>query len=821
MTPRIIELEIDEALTGETRVDSIALVEFPAIETEFMYFGRQKFYKAPDYVSQVACRAIRENEERGNPAGTQVGKIRAQQLCNQSEISLETIKRMKSFLERAATYYTGNYDDNGTIAYDLWGGKDGLKWVDTILDRIEKQEQNIDVSALPEYVNYPTGDTENDMLVEPVLFIEKVEGEDKQGYISRCIEYHIGKGYELDQAAAICYSQAEQEFDCGCSKQNMDIEPNPCWKGYEPIGLKDDGSPNCVPIKNSKQEFEVVGYMDGLPMFTTIEEAEEYGKEVLNCSGHHTHTDENGNEVYMSCDIHPTEMSFDFSEYTQDDYDFLESLSVIKENVSRETFERIMDAALRGYTEDEVRALGIRRATPFFKYDRVLDGFPDRDFCDSIEGRYFRRAQIDLLRDTNRDFGHEKQPYSKWLYKGGPNCVHAWRRYLVQGEVIADLGPVEGLPGTPPKNMPNNGYYSPETKKASEIAYAISQQNMTKSTFKTIIVDIDGSLVNGITPIKKNIEYVNSKWKDHRIVILTGRPESTRNTTIRELDRWGVRFDELIMSDRSPRFAPEFKKEAITKLVKNRYTIVEAIEDNSETQRIYRGFGIKVTPPTSIQMELIPYGYNEGFGVFEDRGQAEDYSYGVGCGGFVENIIYDNKALFQACGKNTKKQKYEKIEFKANAEKRMVYSPVMVPNVLIPRLDDDTGEKYFVKFTPETIRKIQNKFMIEQRLRETNYEHSNKRFKDVVMVESWIVDGENDKAYELGFTKLQVPKGAWMVGYKVLETPEGNDIWNNYIKTGLVRGFSIEGDFMLKFSRQKMDEYLYKEIINIIKNTKI
>lgn len=31
-----------------------------------------------------------------------------------------------------------------------------------------------------------------------------------------------------------------------------EIEPNPCWEGYEPIGLKDDGSPNCVPIKAAK-----------------------------------------------------------------------------------------------------------------------------------------------------------------------------------------------------------------------------------------------------------------------------------------------------------------------------------------------------------------------------------------------------------------------------------------------------------------------------------------------------------------------------------------------------------------------------------------
>jgi hypothetical protein len=33
--------------------------------------------------------------------------------------------------------------------------------------------------------------------------------------------------------------------------KQLDIEPNPCWENYEPIGLKPDGSPNCVPIKAS------------------------------------------------------------------------------------------------------------------------------------------------------------------------------------------------------------------------------------------------------------------------------------------------------------------------------------------------------------------------------------------------------------------------------------------------------------------------------------------------------------------------------------------------------------------------------------------
>jgi hypothetical protein len=39
--------------------------------------------------------------------------------------------------------------------------------------------------------------------------------------------------------------------------KQMEIEPNPCWEGYEPIGLKDDGSPNCVPIKEEQAKAKI------------------------------------------------------------------------------------------------------------------------------------------------------------------------------------------------------------------------------------------------------------------------------------------------------------------------------------------------------------------------------------------------------------------------------------------------------------------------------------------------------------------------------------------------------------------------------------
>jgi hypothetical protein len=61
-----------------------------------------------DYGSSVANnakRGIELNEKNGNKCATQVGKVRAQQLAQNQPISLETIKRMYSFLSRAEVYY--------------------------------------------------------------------------------------------------------------------------------------------------------------------------------------------------------------------------------------------------------------------------------------------------------------------------------------------------------------------------------------------------------------------------------------------------------------------------------------------------------------------------------------------------------------------------------------------------------------------------------------------------------------------------------------------------------------------------------------------
>jgi len=83
-----------------------------------------------DYGSGVknnAKRGIELNEKNGNKCATQTGKVRAQQLANGEAISVQTIKRMYSYLSRAETYYDeSDTSACGTISYLLWGGKAAL-----------------------------------------------------------------------------------------------------------------------------------------------------------------------------------------------------------------------------------------------------------------------------------------------------------------------------------------------------------------------------------------------------------------------------------------------------------------------------------------------------------------------------------------------------------------------------------------------------------------------------------------------------------------------------------------------------------------------
>jgi hypothetical protein len=100
----------------------------------------ESFSDYPQSVSNNAKRGIELNKKVNNKCATQVGKVRAQQLADRKPISMQTIKRMFSYLSRAEEYYkTGNTEACGYISYLLWGGKSAKNWAESKIKQDEKK----------------------------------------------------------------------------------------------------------------------------------------------------------------------------------------------------------------------------------------------------------------------------------------------------------------------------------------------------------------------------------------------------------------------------------------------------------------------------------------------------------------------------------------------------------------------------------------------------------------------------------------------------------------------------------------------------------
>jgi len=146
---KVVKLTIDEENEFEG-IDAVALVAEPAIELDFQYFSAQKFETYNDYPQaaiKAAKQGIKRNKENKNKCATQVGKVRAQQLANGENLSLKTIKRMRSFLMRQKDNYDlavkrSDYNACGYISYLLWGGPAALPWATKKLRMAGELEDN-------------------------------------------------------------------------------------------------------------------------------------------------------------------------------------------------------------------------------------------------------------------------------------------------------------------------------------------------------------------------------------------------------------------------------------------------------------------------------------------------------------------------------------------------------------------------------------------------------------------------------------------------------------------------------------------------------
>jgi hypothetical protein len=141
-------------------------------------------------------------------------------------------------------------------------------------------------------------------------------------------------------------------------------------------------------------------------------------------------------------------------------------------------------------------------------------------------------------------------------------------------------------------------------------------------------------------------------------------------------------------------------------------------------------------------------------------------------------------------------------------EKRIISGFAMVADMPIYRRDEIRGE-YYVVFSSNTIEDIVKKFAKNNYFNNVNVMHDDEAKVDgVYMIESFLVDSKRGIGTPKGFDKA--PDGSWYVSYFV----ENEQIWNEFIKTGVFKGFSVEGLFGYALEPQK--QVAVKDYVDLV-----
>lgn len=239
----LYEMMIGDTIEGEEEVDFIALVQYPAIQKNFLAFNSQikvgvivcedcghswdykeggddpykchlcgynnkeKFESYSDYPEGVrsnAKKVLEYTEENGwGSCGTPIGKQRANQLANGEPISVDTIKRMYSYLSRHKIDLesSASYGDGcGRLMYDAWGGKAALGWSRNKLRELgELEEQASDMK-------FSIQDSEQRIVTGPLMIADLPiyrRDEDEEYYVSfsaaeikKIVQRFFKKGYQ-------------------------------------------------------------------------------------------------------------------------------------------------------------------------------------------------------------------------------------------------------------------------------------------------------------------------------------------------------------------------------------------------------------------------------------------------------------------------------------------------------------------------------------------------------------------------------------------------------------------------------------------------
>jgi len=154
-----------------------------------------------------------------------------------------------------------------------------------------------------------------------------------------------------------------------------------------------------------------------------------------------------------------------------------------------------------------------------------------------------------------------------------------------------------------------------------------------------------------------------------------------------------------------------------------------------------------------------------------------------------------------------------------NEERQEIIGIALIPNKKYYR-----GAEYFggnedgeIFFSKETVKEIGMDYLNNAN-NSVNIEHSiDVDNTKVRLTQSWFVETEGDKIYDLGFTKEQVPLGTWCLSQNIID----KELWET-VKTN-TNGFSIEGRYATRILSTEL-KHSYSEaevvdaIVEIIKN---
>jgi hypothetical protein len=168
--------------------------------------------------------------------------------------------------------------------------------------------------------------------------------------------------------------------------------------------------------------------------------------------------------------------------------------------------------------------------------------------------------------------------------------------------------------------------------------------------------------------------------------------------------------------------------------------------------------------------------------------------------------IVESPAIEEGFIALSKERKIELAE--VDKERKILMGAALIPEKKIFRRSGDY--EYDIMFSKDTVVKASQLFLSNGKQNNSTLEHE-VDISGLSVVESWIIEDEvHDKSRKFG---LEMPLGTWMVSVKV----NNDQIWEEFVKTGRVKGFSIEGFFTDKLDRPKeeKEEYSAEELAAI------